>query len=90
MKRGRDPNGEEEEDKMEVWTPVVKRKRKKSTGCVGDGELRVDGGSVMCFRSLNGILGINIHDGGFRHWVAMKPAISSRTRTKFKHQQDSK
>ena len=72
-------------DKEEGLTPVVRRK-KKSAGCVGDGELRVDGGSVMHFRNLNGIPGINIRDGGFRHWVAMKPSpVSSRTRTKLKH-----
>ena len=59
---------------------------KKSAGCVGDGELRVDGGSAMRFRSLNGILGINIRDGVFSHWIAVKPSLaSSRTRTKFKH-----
>ena len=31
----------------EGWTPVVRRKRKKSAGYVGDGELGVDGGSVI-------------------------------------------
>ena len=30
---------------------------------MGDGELGVDKGSVMCFRSLNGIPGINILAG---------------------------
>ena len=40
----------------------MRRKRKKRDGCVGDGELRVDEGSVMHFRSLNGIPGINIRD----------------------------
>ena len=28
-------------------SPVVRRKRKKSAGCVGDGELIVDGGNTM-------------------------------------------
>ena len=41
---------------------------------MGDGELRVDGGNVMHFRSLNWIPGINIRDGGFSHWVAVKPS----------------
>ena len=27
-------------DEEEGWTPVVRRKRKKSAGCVNDGELR--------------------------------------------------
>ena len=49
-------------DEEEGWTPMVKRK--KSAGCVGDAELRVGGGSVMCFRNFNGILGINICGGG--------------------------
>ena len=45
-------------DEEEGWTPVVRRKRKKiSAGRVGDGELRVDGRSIMHFRSLNGIPG---------------------------------
>ena len=48
----------------EGWTPEVRRKRKKSAGCLGDGELRVDGGGVMRFRILNGIPGINIRDEG--------------------------
>ena len=50
------------------WTPVVKKKRgeKKCWMCECY-ELKVDGGSVMRFRSLNGIRGINIHDRGFRH-----------------------
>ena len=66
---GMDPSGEAEE---------------KGAGCVGDSELRVDGGSVMRFRILNGIPGTNIHDKGFRHWVAVKPSlVSSRTRTRF-------
>ena len=30
-----------------VWNSVW-RKRKKNAGCVGDGELRVDGGRVAC------------------------------------------
>ena len=38
-------------DEEEVWTPVVRWKRKKSAECVGDGELSVDGGSVMRFRN---------------------------------------
>ena len=42
----------------ELRTPVVRRK--KSDGCADDGELCVDGGSVMRFRNLNGIPGINI------------------------------
>ena len=67
-----DPSGEKEEE--------------ENAGCVGDGELRVDGGSVMRFRNLNGIPEINIHDGGFRHWLAIKPSpVSSRTGTKFIH-----
>ena len=58
----------------------------ESAGCMGDGELRVDGGSVMHFRSLNGIPGINIHDRRFWNWVAVKPSLtSSRNRTKFQH-----
>ena len=44
-------------DKDEGWTPMLRRKRKKSAGCVGDGELRVDGGSVMHFRILMGYQG---------------------------------
>ena len=47
-------------DEEERWTTVVRRKRKKSAGCVGDGELRMDGGSAMHFRNLLGIPGINI------------------------------
>ena len=61
-------------DEEEGWSPVVRRMRKKSAGCVGDGELRVDGGNVVRFRSLNGIPGINIRDWSFRHWVAAKPS----------------
>ena len=73
-------------DEEKGWTPVVRRKRKKSAGCAGDGELILDGGSVMCFTSLNGIPETNIRDGSFRHWVAVKPSqASSRIRTKFKH-----
>ena len=61
-----------------VWS-----KWKKSAECVGDGELRVDGGSVMCFRSLNGIPGTNFRDGCFRHWVnASHNPVSLRTGTK--------
>ena len=52
---------------------MVRRKRKKSGRCVGDGELRVDEGSDLHFKSLSGIPGINIHDGGFKQWVAVKP-----------------
>ena len=68
-------------DEEEGWTPVLRRKRMKSAVCVGDGELKADGGSVMCFRSLNGIPGINIRDWSFRHWVAVNPSPASRTRT---------
>ena len=50
----------------EGWNPAVWRKWEKSAGCVGDGKLRVDGGSVMCFRSLHGMPGMNILDKGFR------------------------
>ena len=69
------------------WDPAVKRK--KSAGCVGDGELRVDR-SAMYFRNLNGIPGTNIPDGGggrgIRHSVAVKPSqVTSRTKTKFKY-----
>ena len=72
-------------DDEEGWAPVVRRKRKKCAGCVGDGELRVDRGSVISFRNLNGVLAISICDGGFSHWVAVKPSlVSSRTRTKCK------
>ena len=48
---------EEWEGGSEGWIPVVS---KKSAGCVDDDELIVDGGSVMSFRILNGIPGINI------------------------------
>ena len=39
----------------ERWTPVVRRKRKKSNGYEDDGELRVGGGNIMYFWNLNGI-----------------------------------
>ena len=55
-----DPSGEEE-------------KGGKKIGCMGDGELSVDGGCVMHFRNLNGILEISIRNGGLWHWVAVKP-----------------
>ena len=55
-------------DEEEGWIPVVRRKRKKSAGCIVDG-LRVDRRSVMCFKSLNRIPGINISDGGVQALV---------------------
>ena len=57
---GMDPSGEEVEEEIAEF--------------VGDGELRADGENVMHFKNLNGILGISIRDGGFRHWVAVKPS----------------
>ena len=61
----------------------MRKKRKKSAECVGGGELGVDGGSVMRFRNLHGIPSLNIHDGDFRHWVAVMPIpVFSRSRTK--------
>ena len=33
-------------DEDEEWNPVVRRKMKRSAGCVSDGELRIDG--VSC------------------------------------------
>ena len=62
---------------------MLRRKRKKSAVCVGDGELRVDGESVMHFRSLNGILGISLH-GGFQALVSVNDSLVC-SRTKFKH-----
>ena len=46
---------------------------------MGNGELRVDGWSVMRFRNQNGTPGINICDMGLRHWVAVKPSLVSST-----------
>ena len=61
---------------------MERRKRKKSAGCVGVGELRVNGSSVIHFRNLNGIPGINIHDGCFSHLVVVKLSlVTSRART---------
>ena len=50
-------------------------RRKKGAGCVGDGELKEGGGSVLRFRNLNGI---NIGDRGFRHWVAVNHIFKSQ------------
>ena len=52
---------------------------------MGDGELGVEKGSVMCFRSRNGIPGINILDGVTGIVVLLSPVLSLRSRTKFKH-----
>ena len=56
-----DPGGEEEKE--------------ESAGCESKGELRVDVGSVMCFRNLNGILVISIHDGDYWGYCQAHPGI---------------
>ena len=55
--------------------------RDEEEECVSDGELRMDCGSVMHFRNLNKIPVISIVIG-----IVMPSLVSSRTRTKFKHE----